>query len=97
MRGVLFMTTQDHIDMWLRGWSCTKIAESAGVSRDTICRAMKRKGFDIHNRPNPGVEETIQECVRLRYQGNCMRDIADIVGYSRRQIQRWMNPKTTAP
>ena len=39
------------------------------------------------------IDEIIKECQKLRAEGVVMRDIVDIVGYSERQIQRWLNPK----
>lgn len=93
----MYEPTKEHVEMWSRGWSCKRIAEYAGVCRATVCRAMKRHGFDLKNRPQPVISEVITECHKLRGQGIVMRDIADIVGYSRRQIQRWLNPKHTAP
>ena len=96
----MYEPTKEHLAMWNRGWSCNRIAEKAGVSSDTVCRAMKRNGIDVMSRPNPGVSEAIKESLKLRANGVVMRDIADIVGYSRRQIQRWLNPKAdqnTAP
>ncbi len=90
----MYEPTKEHLDMWSRGWSCMRISEIAGVSRVTVCRAMKRLGEDLLHRPKPVIDEAIRESLRLRTEGVVMRDIADIVGYSRRQIQRWLNPKT---
>ncbi len=89
----MYTPTKEHLDMWNRGWSCRRIAGIAGVSRVTVCRAMKRLGEDLLHRPQPVIDEAIKESLRLRAEGVVMRDIADIVGYSRRQIQRWLNPK----
>lgn len=90
---VVYRITQEHIDMWHRGWSCHQIADSAGCHRATVCRAFRRAGLDLLHRPQPVVEEAIRESRRLRAEGVVMRDIADIIGYSRRTIQRWLNPK----
>ena len=88
-----FEPNQEHIDMWHRVWSCTRLAEIAGVSKDTMFRGMKRIGLDLLGRPRPVIDEIIQECHRLRAEGMGKRDISDIVGYSERHIQRWLNPK----
>lgn len=88
-----FEPTQDQIEMWRRGCSCRQIAQGAEVSRATLCRAMRRMGLDLIHRPRPLVDEIIKECQKLRAEGVVMRDIVDIVGYSERQIQRWLNPK----
>lgn len=88
-----FEATQEHIDMWRRGCSCRQIARGSGVSRATLCRAMRRLGLDLVHRPRPLVDEIIKECRRLRSEGVVMRDIVDITGYSERTIQRWLNPK----
>lgn len=93
MRGVMWEPAEEHMSMWNRGWSCTRIAEAAGVSKETVCRAMRRRGIDLKCRPTPVVDEAIRESWRLRGEGMVMRDIADVVGYSRRQIQRWLNPR----
>lgn len=93
----MYEPTKEHLDMWNRGWSCKRIAEVAGVCRATVCRAMRRNGADLKARPQPVIDEVIKESLRLRAEGVVMKDIADIVGYSRRQIQRWLNPKTSAP
>lgn len=93
----MYEPTDEHIAMWRRGWSCNRIAESAGMCRATICRGMKRKGFDLSKRPNPTIEESIKECWRLKAEGVVMNDIAHIVGWSRRQVQRWLNQKNSAP
>lgn len=88
----MYEPTKEHLDMWNRGWSCKRIAEVAGVCKTTVCRAMKRRGLDLARRPKPVIDEAIKESWRLRGEGMAMRDIADVVGYSRRQIQRWLNP-----
>lgn len=88
----MYEPTQDHIDRWNRGWSCRRIAEIAGVSRVTICRALKRQGFDLLDRPQPIITEAIKKSEELRSEGLSMRKISDRVGYSVRQIQRWLNP-----
>ena len=89
----MYEPTKEHVEMWNRGWSCNRIAVVAGVCRSTVCRAMKRRGADLMNRPSPVILEVVSECRKLRDSGVAMRDIADIIGYSRRQIQRWLNPK----
>lgn len=88
----MYEPTKEHLDMWNRGYSCTRIAKAAGVCRMTVCRAMKRLGIDPMRRPSPVIDEAKKASARLRAEGMVMRDIADIVGYSRRQIQRWLNP-----
>lgn len=86
----MYQPTPDHIDMWRRGWSCTAISDVAGVSKDTVCRAMTRLGFDLQSRPKPAVDAAIVEIKRLRAEGHSTRDIADIVGWSARQVSRWI-------
>lgn len=93
MRGVMWEPTEEHLSMWNRGWSCTRISEVAGVSKETVCRAMRRRGIDLKLRPTPVIDEAVRASWRLRGEGMAMRDIANIVGYSRRQIQRWLNPR----
>lgn len=93
----MFTPTHQQVEMWKRGWSCTRLAQLAGVSRHTMQRGMASLGMDLMRRPNPIIEKAISESKRLRSEGHAMRDIADIVGFSRRQIQRWLNPKNTAP
>jgi len=88
----MFQLTQEHIDMWNRGWSCRNIAQVAGVSRTTVCRAMRRMGFDLCDRPQPIIAKAIDESLSLREEGVSMRKISEDVGYSVRQIQRWLNP-----
>lgn len=82
------------IEAWRRGCSCRQLAATAGVSRATLCRAMRRLGLDLVDRPRPQIDEIIRECQRLRSDGVVMRDIVDIIGYSERQIQRWLNQKS---
>lgn len=88
-----FQPTPEQIEMWRRGCSCRQIAEGADVSRATLCRAMRKMGLDLIRRPRPMIDDIIKECQKLRAEGVVMRDIVDIVGYSERQIQRWLNPK----
>lgn len=54
-------------------------------------------GLDLISRPRPLIDEIIAECRKLRSDGIPMEDISEMIGYSRRQIQRWLNPKNTAP
>lgn len=86
----MYQPTPDHIDMWRRGWSCTAISGVAGVSKDTVCRAMNRLGFDLHSRPKPTVEAARIESKRLKESGESVTRISDVVGYSERQIRRWI-------
>lgn len=87
----MYQPTQEHIDLWKRGWSCIKISKIAGVSKATVCRAMIRLGFDLKARPNPSVEKAIAAAKELRKQGMSMRSVADRIGYSDRQLTRWLN------
>lgn len=86
----MYTPTQDHIDRWNRGWSCRGISEVSGVSRETVCRAFRRMGFNLLKRPRPSVDATIVEVKKLRQEGHSTRDIADMVGWSARQVSRWI-------
>jgi len=49
-------------------------------------------GFDLCDRPQPIIAKAIDESLSLREEGVSMRKISEDVGYSVRQIQRWLNP-----
>jgi lambda repressor-like predicted transcriptional regulator len=52
---------------------------------------MRRRGFDLSDRPQPIIAQTIDISLNLREDGMSMRKISEEVGYSVRQIQRWLN------
>jgi transposase len=87
----MFQVTQEHIDLWHRGCSCQFIANRAGVHRMTICRAFHKLGFDLLNRPRPNIDEIIIESRRLGAAGFSRNRIAEMTGYSTRQISRWLS------
>lgn len=86
-----YIPTQEHIDMWNRGWSAQNIADHISVHRMTVSRGFSRIGLGTARRKNPMIVKAIEEARRLRDSGMRMYDIADRIGYSRRHIQRCLN------
>lgn len=79
-----------YIEMWRRGWSCRSIAEIAGVSRATFSRGMAALGFDLLRRPQPIRERAILTAKEMKAKGMSIQKISKIIGYSERNIQRWL-------
>lgn len=85
----MYKPTEEYIDMWRRGWSCTSLAELAGVSRSTFTRGMAALGFGLLDRPQPNRDKAIETVRALKAAGMKNHKISELVGYSERNIQRW--------